>query len=104
MSIIIVGLLILAAGFILANADANLRKFKTIFTAIGAIVIIIGASMACVVQIEPGQVGVQKLFGKVNDDILESGLNVINPLVKVVMFDIRTENWPRSNSRPYSII
>lgn len=96
MSIIIVGLLILAAGFILANADANLRKFKTIFTAIGAIVIIIGASMACVVQIEPGQVGVQKLFGKVNDDILESGLNVINPLVKVVMFDIRTENYTMS--------
>ena len=96
MSIIIVGLLILVAGFVLANADANLRKFKTIFTAIGAIVIIIGASMACVVQIEPGQVGVQKLFGKVNDDILESGLNVINPLVKVVMFDIRTENYTMS--------
>jgi regulator of protease activity HflC (stomatin/prohibitin superfamily) len=93
MSIIIVGLLILLAGFVLANADANLRKFKTIFTAIGAIVIIVGASMACVVQIEPGQVGVQKLFGKVNDEILESGLNVINPLVKVVMFDIRTENY-----------
>lgn len=93
MSIIIVGLLILLAGFVLANADANLKKFKTIFTAIGAIVIIVGASMACVVQIEPGQVGVQKLFGKVNDEILESGLNVINPLVKVVMFDIRTENY-----------
>jgi regulator of protease activity HflC (stomatin/prohibitin superfamily) len=96
MSIIIVGLLILVAGFVLANADANLRKFKTIFTAVGAIVIIIGASMACVVQVEPGQVGVQKLFGKVNDNILESGLNVINPLVKVVMFDIRTENYTMS--------
>jgi len=96
MSIIIVGLLIIVAGFVLANADANLRKFKTIFTAIGAIVIIVGASMACIVQVEPGQVGVQKLFGKVNDNILESGLNVINPLVKVVMFDIRTENYTMS--------
>ena len=36
--------------------------------------------MASVVQVEPGQVGVQKLFGKVNNNILESGLNVINPL------------------------
>jgi regulator of protease activity HflC (stomatin/prohibitin superfamily) len=96
MSIIIVGVLIIVAGFVLANADANLRKFKTIFTAIGSIVIIVGASMACVVQIEPGQVGVQKLFGKVNDDILESGLNIINPLVKVVTFDIRTENYTMS--------
>jgi regulator of protease activity HflC (stomatin/prohibitin superfamily) len=49
-----------------------------------------------VIQVEPGQVGVKKLFGKVSDDILESGLNVVNPLVKVVMFDIRTENYTMS--------
>jgi regulator of protease activity HflC (stomatin/prohibitin superfamily) len=39
---------------------------------------------------------VQKLFGKVNKNILESGLNIINPLVKVVMFDVRTENYTMS--------
>jgi regulator of protease activity HflC (stomatin/prohibitin superfamily) len=96
MSVIIVGILILLAGLFLASVEPGFRKFKTIFTAIGAIVIIVGASLACVVQIEPGQVGVQKLFGKVNDNILESGLNVINPLAKVVMFDIRTENYTMS--------
>ncbi len=96
MSVIVVGILILVAGYFLATVDPALRKFKSIFTAIGAIVIIVGASMACVVQIEPGQVGVQKLFGKVNDNILESGLNIINPLAKVVMFDIRTENYTMS--------
>jgi regulator of protease activity HflC (stomatin/prohibitin superfamily) len=41
-------------------------------------------------------VGVKKLFGKVSNNILESGLNFINPLVKVVMFDIRTENYTMS--------
>ena len=41
-------------------------------------------------------VGVKKLFGKVSNNILESGLNIINPLVKVVMFDIRTENYTMS--------
>jgi regulator of protease activity HflC (stomatin/prohibitin superfamily) len=41
-------------------------------------------------------VGVQKLFGKVNNNILESGLNIVNPLVQVVMFDIRTENYTMS--------
>jgi regulator of protease activity HflC (stomatin/prohibitin superfamily) len=46
--------------------------------------------------VEPGQVGVQKLFGKVSNNILESGLNVINPLVQVVMFDVRTENYTMS--------
>jgi regulator of protease activity HflC (stomatin/prohibitin superfamily) len=62
----------------------------------GVIVILVGMSIACVVQVEPGQVGVQKLFGKVNNNILESGLNIINPLVQVVMFDVRTENYTMS--------
>jgi regulator of protease activity HflC (stomatin/prohibitin superfamily) len=62
----------------------------------GVIVILIGLSIACVVQVEPGQVGVQKLFGKVSNNILESGLNIINPLVQVVMFDVRTENYTMS--------
>jgi regulator of protease activity HflC (stomatin/prohibitin superfamily) len=48
------------------------------------------------VQIEPGDVGVQKLFGKVNNRVLESGLNLINPLVEVVTFDVRTQNYTMS--------
>jgi regulator of protease activity HflC (stomatin/prohibitin superfamily) len=53
-------------------------------------------AFASVVQVEPGMVGVQKLFGKVSDNTLKSGLNLINPLVKVVMFDIKTENYTMS--------
>jgi regulator of protease activity HflC (stomatin/prohibitin superfamily) len=60
------------------------------------VVILIGISISSVKQIEPGEVGVQKLFGKVNTNILESGLNVVNPLVQVVTFDIRTENYTMS--------
>lgn len=96
MSVIIVGLLIIIIGFVAVKSDASLRKYRTIFTTAGVIVILIGMSIASVVQVEPGQVGVQKLFGKVNNNILESGLNVINPLVKVVMFDVRTENYTMS--------
>jgi regulator of protease activity HflC (stomatin/prohibitin superfamily) len=55
--------------------------------------------IASVVQVEPGTVGVQKLFGKVSNNTLESGLNIINPLVKVVMFDIKTENYTMSGVR-----
>ena len=54
--------------------------------------------MASVKQIEPGMVGVQKLFGKVNNNILESGLNLVNPMVQVVMFDTRTQNYTMSAS------
>ncbi|MEI8224652.1 MAG: prohibitin family protein [Bacteroidota bacterium] len=96
MTIIVVGLVILVIGFVAAKSDPALRAYQTMIKTAGVIVILIGVSIACVVQVEPGQVGVQKLFGKVNDNILESGLNVINPLVKVVIFDVRTENYTMS--------
>jgi len=95
MTIIIIGIVILIIGFV-AKSEPALRAYQTMIKIAGVVVILVGVSIACVVQVEPGQVGVQKLFGKVNDNILESGLNVINPLVQVVMFDIRTENYTMS--------
>ena len=78
----------------------NEKKFfrSTLITLVivGLLVLIIGLGLASVKQIEPGDVGVQKLFGKVNSSILESGLNVINPLVEVVTFDVRTQNYTMS--------
>jgi regulator of protease activity HflC (stomatin/prohibitin superfamily) len=97
MTVIIVGIIILIIGFVAAKADEPmLRKYRSMIKTAGIIIVLIGMSIACVVQVEPGMVGVQKLFGKVNNNILESGLNVINPLVQVVMFDIRTENYTMS--------
>jgi regulator of protease activity HflC (stomatin/prohibitin superfamily) len=83
-------------GFVIANFDPSLKRYRSVIKTVGVVVILIGISTSAVVQVEPGQVGVQKLFGKVSDNILESGLNIINPLVKVVMFDIRTENYTMS--------
>jgi regulator of protease activity HflC (stomatin/prohibitin superfamily) len=96
MSVIFIGIVIVIIGFVAAKSDPPLRAYKTMIKTAGIVVILIGVSIASVVQVEPGQVGVQKLFGKVNNNILESGLNVINPLVKVVMFDVRTENYTMS--------
>jgi regulator of protease activity HflC (stomatin/prohibitin superfamily) len=96
MTIILFGILILVIGFIADKANPPLSLYRKMIKIAGVIVILIGISYASVVQVEPGQVGVQKLFGKVSDRILESGLNVINPLVKVVMFDVRTENYTMS--------
>jgi regulator of protease activity HflC (stomatin/prohibitin superfamily) len=96
MTVIVVGVIILIIGLVIAKADPSLKGYQSIIKIAGVVVILIGISMASVVQVEPGMVGVQKLFGKVNDNTLESGLNVINPLVQVVMFDIRTENYTMS--------
>jgi regulator of protease activity HflC (stomatin/prohibitin superfamily) len=40
---------------------------------------------------------VQTLFGKVEDRVLVSGLNFINPLVEVKIFDIKTLNYTMSS-------
>ena len=64
---------------------------------IGAfILIIIGVMSSCIKQIDAGQIGVKSLFGKVDDQILTSGLNVINPLVDVKVVDIKTQNYTMS--------
>jgi regulator of protease activity HflC (stomatin/prohibitin superfamily) len=97
MTVIIVGIIILVIGFVAtSSAEPLLRKNVSLIKTAGVVVILIGISISSVKQIEPGEVGVQKLFGKVNTNILESGLNVVNPLVQVVTFDIRTENYTMS--------
>ncbi len=96
MSVILIGIVVLVVGLVIAKADPVMRKYRSVIAVAGIVIILIGFSTSAVVQVEPGEVGVQKLFGKVSDNVLQSGLNIINPLVKVVMFDIKTENYTMS--------
>jgi regulator of protease activity HflC (stomatin/prohibitin superfamily) len=96
MTIILLGLIVLVIGFVGTSVNTPLRPYRSIIKIVGIVVILAGLSVSAVVQVEPGEVGVQKLFGKVSNNVLQSGLNVINPLVKVVMFDIKTENYTMS--------
>ena len=96
MSVIFIGIVVLIIGVVFSKADPVMRKYKSIIVTAGIVIMLIGFSTSAIVQVEPGEVGVQKLFGKVSNNILQSGLNVINPLVKVVMFDIKTENYTMS--------
>jgi regulator of protease activity HflC (stomatin/prohibitin superfamily) len=63
---------------------------------IGLAMIILGIFSACFVQIEAGQVGVPTLFGKIQNNIVREGLNVINPLWEIKRFDVRTQNYTMS--------
>jgi regulator of protease activity HflC (stomatin/prohibitin superfamily) len=96
MSVIVIGLIVTVLGFIAAKSDPPMRAYQKLIKIAGIIIVLVGISIASVIQVEPGEVGVQKLFGKVSNNILESGLNVINPLVQVVMFDVKTENYTMS--------
>ena len=96
MFVIVLGIIVIAIGFGLSKTDSPAQPYSGSIRIVGFVLLLIGAAIASVVQIEPGEVGVQKLFGKVNSNVLESGLNVINPLVEVVPFDIKTQNYTMS--------
>jgi len=96
MALITIGIIIVLVALFAVKTVPYMRANKSkVLTAAGLIFLLL-LIFASVVQVEPGMVGVQKLFGKVSNNILESGLNFINPLVKVVMFDIKTENYTMS--------
>jgi regulator of protease activity HflC (stomatin/prohibitin superfamily) len=96
MTLIVIGILILLVAFIAVRTVPYMRSHKLQVNIIAMLIFLFLLVIASVVQVEPGMVGVKKLFGKVNNNILESGLNLINPLAKVVMFDIKTENYTMS--------
>lgn len=96
MVLLILGLIIFFVGQALHRGDINIKKFSGPVRLVGLVVIALGVLTACVIQIEAGQVGVQKLFGKVQTEVLNSGLHFINPLVDVVKLDIKTQNYTMS--------
>jgi regulator of protease activity HflC (stomatin/prohibitin superfamily) len=96
MELLIIGIIVIIVAFFVARTMPGLHAYKSKIITAAVFVFLILLIAASVVQIEPGMVGVQKLFGKVSNNTLESGLNIINPLVKVVVFDIKTENYTMS--------
>jgi regulator of protease activity HflC (stomatin/prohibitin superfamily) len=96
MALIFIGIVVIIIGYALAKTNTPARGYSGTLKFVGIAIAIIGALISSIVQIGPGEVGVQKLFGKVDDHILVSGLNFVNPLVEVVNFDIRTQNYTMS--------
>jgi regulator of protease activity HflC (stomatin/prohibitin superfamily) len=96
MAFIIIGLLILVGGLVLARNNEALKRLSGALRIIGIIVILVGLLTACIIQIEAGHVGVKKLFGNVQNDVLGSGLHFINPLLDIEEMDIRTQNYTMS--------
>lgn len=96
MLLIVLGLLAFAASFFLAGQDSPSARFSGIIRIAGIVLIVIGASFSMFKQVDSGQVGVKRLFGKVQSDVLYSGLNVVNPLVEVTPFDVKTQNYTMS--------
>src|SRR6185369_5700947 len=95
MFLIILGIIALILGVAL-RAVENFRRYTRAVILGGFILIILGISLSCFVQIDAGQVGVQKLFGDVKSGTLKSGLHFINPLYEIEKLDIKTQNYTMS--------
>src|SRR3954462_2210925 len=74
---------------------------KVAMTAIIAGVLVILLFMS-VTMIGPGEVGVITLFGRVTDEVLYSGLHLVNPLKRVHEMSVRTQSLKESASVPSS--
>ena len=96
MILIILGIVLFLVSLSVMKSDSPLQKFGGTLRIVSFLAIAIGVLTACVKQIDAGYVGVKSLFGKVQNDVLRSGLNFVNPLVDVRSIDVRTLNYTMS--------
>jgi len=89
--------LVLIGVSVLVKSNPSSYKAAKPLQFIGVVVILIGFMLSAIRQVEAGEVGVQTLFGKVQDEVIESGLNFVNPMVNVVTFNIKTQNYTMSS-------
>jgi regulator of protease activity HflC (stomatin/prohibitin superfamily) len=95
MALIILGILLLIVGLALQRNE-QFYRYAGIVRNISFLVIIAGVLSKSIVQINAGQIGVKTLFGKVQNDVLGSGLHFINPLMEVRRLDVKTQNYTMS--------
>ena len=97
MALIILGIIVIILSYSIAK-QYQLQKFSSPLRITGAIIVLLGVLFSSIVQIEAGEVGVKKLFGKVQNETIGSGLHLINPLMEVINMDIKTQNYTMSGA------
>jgi regulator of protease activity HflC (stomatin/prohibitin superfamily) len=96
MALIILGIIVIVVFGILAKNNSNIAKYASIARMVGILLVAVGISTACVKQIDAGEVGVKKLFGSIQPEVLQSGLHFVNPLLDIKRIDVKTQNYTMS--------
>lgn len=96
MILIILGLILLIAGSVIHKQKEELHKLASGLRVGGIGLALLGLLTSSVKQIDAGKIGVKSLFGKVDSEVLTSGLNLVNPLVDINIVDIKTQNYTMS--------
>jgi regulator of protease activity HflC (stomatin/prohibitin superfamily) len=95
MILIVLGILVLITSFTIQKND-QFARFANVIRTVSFLIILAGVLSKCIVQINAGQIGVKTLFGKVQNDVLASGLHFINPLLEIRRLDVKTQNYTMS--------
>ena len=98
MFLLIIGLVIFFVSLGVSRTNIAFQRYAKTVQGIGLLIAVLGFVAAGTVQIDAGEVGVQKLFGQIQNNVLNSGLHLINPLVEVQHLDIRTQNYTMSGT------
>jgi regulator of protease activity HflC (stomatin/prohibitin superfamily) len=96
MTLLILGFLLLITGLAIRRPESPFSHYSIFLRLGGLVLALIGFLSSCIVEIGTGEVGVQVLFGSVQNTTLASGLHVINPLIDVKRMDIKTQNYTMS--------
>lgn len=96
MALIILGIILLLIGNAAVRNENRFTPFLKHLRTLGLAVIGLGLLSGSIRQVDAGYVGVKSLFGKVQNETLSSGLNMVNPLIDVTEIDIKTQNYTMS--------
>ena len=97
MGLLIFGIIIVFIGLTVRKDALPLGKFKNLISTIGVIVALLGLLTTTIKVIDAGHIGVKKLFGEVQSDILNEGLNFVNPFIDVIVLSTQTQNYTMSS-------
>ncbi len=97
MPLFVIGILLLIIAIVGSKSNEAIYRAKGLMMLGAVVLMIIGIGTASVKQIEAGEIGVQLLFGKVQDETLGEGLNFILPVMDVETISIKTRNYTMSS-------
>ncbi len=95
--LIVLGCVLIFMSFALkSNLAGPFASYSGILKIIGIGIIALGVFSGIFKQIDAGRVGVQSLYGNVQSGVLNSGLNIVNPLMDITDLSIQTQNYTMS--------
>jgi len=97
----IIALIAAVAAFVVrAGAKKRLNKSEASFALAGIVVALLIAVSQLVTVIPAGHTGVIDFLGKVSDNTLKPGVNLVNPMAKVEKMSIKTQELKELMSVP----